>query len=334
MTWRHSLYRCVSCHREASRPSLVTYAAAAKRARLSPLSPRSAIRRRGCHPLPGFNTRGLTAAEIALLASWAAAGAPEGNPRETPPPPKAPEGWPLGKPDLEAAMPTTFTVPADGPDLYQCFVIPAPAPADHWVRAIDVSPGNAKVVHHVIVFQDTTRTARKRDTGEGYSCFGTPGFLPARGLGGWTPGSLPFRMPDDIPSLYHGNSDLVLQIHYHPTGKPETDRTRLALYYASQPPARRLMDIPLGSNRIDIAPGDATVKVTYHFTIPVEVDAIGIIPHAHYVCKTMYVRRLPDGTRRTLLRIPDWNFNWQRQYRYAPHPPARRYARRNGIHLR
>ena len=215
-------------------------------------------------------------------------------------------------------MPTPFNVPADGPDLYQCFVIPAPAPNDHWVRAIDIRPGNAKVVHHVIVFQDTTRSARKRDTGGGYPCFGTPGFLPARGLGGWTPGALPFRMPDDIPSLFHGTADLVLQIHYHPTGKPETDRTRLALYFAAQPPARRLMDVPLGSNRIDIPPGDAAFKVTDHFTVPVDVDAIGIIPHAHYVCKTMYAYAvLPDGTRRTLLRIPDWNFNWQRQYRYA-----------------
>jgi hypothetical protein len=125
-------------------------------------------------------------------------------------------------------------------------------------------------------------------------------------------------MPDDIPSLFHGAADLVLQIHYHPTGKPETDRTRLALYFTPQPPARRLMDVPLGSNRIDIPPGAAAFQVTDHFTTPVDVDAIGIIPHAHYVCKTMYAYAiLPDGTRRTLLRIPDWNFNWQRQYRYA-----------------
>ena len=72
----------------------------------------------------------------------------------------------------------------------------------------------------MLVFQDTTHTARQRDTGEGYSCFGTPGFLPARGLGGWTPGALPFQMPDDIPTLFHGGGDIVLQVHYHPTGKP------------------------------------------------------------------------------------------------------------------
>src|SRR5207245_10472444 len=145
-----------------------------------------------------------------------------------------------------------FAVPPEGPNRYRCFVIPTALPRDTWVRALDLRPGNAKVAHHVLLFQDVTGTARQRDTGQGYSCFGTPGFLPARGLGGWTPGSLPFRMPDGIPSLFHGAADLVLQIHYHPTGKPETDRTRLALYFAAQPPIRRLIAVPLASTRIDI----------------------------------------------------------------------------------
>jgi hypothetical protein len=110
----------------------------------------------------------------------------------------------------------------------------------------------------------------------------------------------------------------VLQVHYHPTGKPEEDRTRVALYFTSEAPKRRAMDIPLGSNRIDIPPGEQAYKVTDHFTLPVDVDALAITPHAHYICKSMYAyAMLPDGTRRTLIRIPDWNFNWQQEYTYA-----------------
>ena len=139
------------------------------------------------------------------------------------------------------------------------FAVPSGSPRDRWVRALDIRPGNAKVVHHILLFQDTTGTARKRDTGSGYPCFGTPGFLPARGLGGWTPGALPFQTPEGIPELLHGAADLVLQVHYHPTGKPETDRTRLALYFTDRKPTRRMMDIPLGSNRIDIPAGRAGV---------------------------------------------------------------------------
>jgi hypothetical protein len=313
--------RCVSCHREGGVAPfpLLLYQEAAKRAKLIATVTSKRYMPPWLPSAPRFqHEMRLSEVEIALLAQWAAAGAPQGDPHETPPPPKFAAGWQLGKPDLEAQMPAAFEVPADGPDLYQCFVIPEPAPKNHWVRALDIQPGNTKVVHHVILFQDTSRTVRNRDTGAGYACFGTPGFLPARGLGGWTPGALPFQMPVDIPELFHGASDLVLQIHYHPTGKPETDRTRIALYFTLQPPRRRVLDIPLGSNRIDIPPGNATYKVTDHFTIPVDVDALAIVPHAHYVCKSMYAYAvLPDGTRRTLLRIPDWNFNWQQQYRYA-----------------
>jgi hypothetical protein len=262
--------------------------------------------------------RKLTAAEIATLAHWAEAGAPAGNPAETPAPPKFPDGWQLGKPDMEAQMRAAYEVPAEGADQYRCFVIPTAPGRDRWVSALDMRPGNSKVVHHAILFQDISGTARKRDNGTGYSCFGTPGFLPARGLGGWTPGSQPARMPDGIPELLHGGADLVLQVHYHPTGKPETDRTRLALYFTGQKPTRRVMDLPLGSNHIDIPAGERNYKVTDHFTLPVDVDALGINPHAHYVCREMYgYAVLPDGSRRTLIRIPAWNFDWQQQYTFA-----------------
>jgi hypothetical protein len=313
--------RCATCHHTGGVApfALLTYSDAAKRADLIAQVTTKRYMPPWLPAEPAFqHEMKLTDAEIDLLARWVAARAPEGDPHATPAPPQFSEGWTLGKPDLEAEMPAPFSVPAEGPDRYQCFVIHAPSGRDHWVRALDIRPGNSRVVHHVILFQDTTRTARQRDTGSGYSCFGTPGFLPARGLGGWTPGALPAQNPDDIPELLHAGADLVLQVHYHPTGKFETDRTRLALYFTDRPPKRRLMDIPLGSVRIDIPAGEPAYKVTDHFTLPVDVDAIGVIPHAHYVCRSMYAYAiLPGGERRTLLRIPDWNFNWQQQYRFS-----------------
>ena len=140
------------------------------------------------------------------------------------------------------------------------------------MRALDIRPGNSKVVHHVIS-SGHVASQRKRDQAR-IPCFGTP-IPPARGLGGWTPGAAPAQKPDDIPDLLHGQADLVLQIHYHPTGKPETDRTRLALYFTPNAPKRRLMDIALGSSHIDIPPGERAYKVTDHFTVPVAVDILG-----------------------------------------------------------
>ena len=316
------LYRnCAGCHHPgAVAPfSLLSYQDAAKRAKLIAAVTAKRFMPPWLPTEPKFqHERKLAPAQIATLARWVAAGAPEGNPALTPKAPEFPEGWQLGKPDLEAEMPHAFAIPADGPDLYQCFAIPIPAPAARYVRALDIKPGNARVVHHAILFEDTTGTARQRDTGSGYSCFGTPGFLPARGLGGWTPGSLPFQAPADIPETLEARATLVLQVHYHPDGKPESDQSRVGLYFTIERPKRHAMDVPLASNLIDIPAGDAAYKVTDHFTTPVAIDVIGINPHAHYVCKQMLAYAvLPGGARRTLLRIPDWNFDWQQEYWYA-----------------
>lgn len=313
--------QCVSCHRPGGVApfSLIAYPDAAKRAALIATVTGKRYMPPWLPSEPAFeHPRQLTDAEIATLARWAATGAAQGNPAETPAPPVFHEGWQLGKPDLEAQMRTAFAVPSEGPDLYQCFAVPSPAGPDRWVRALDIRPGNPKVVHHALLFQDITGTARQRDTGAGYSCFGTPGFLPARGLGGWTPGAIPFQTPADVPELLHGNATLVLQVHYHPIGRAETDRTSVALYFTSRKPTRTIMDVPLGSNRIDIPPGVRTYKVEDHFTLPVAVEAIAVNPHAHYVCREMYgYAVLPDGSRRTLIRIPRWDFDWQQQYTYA-----------------
>lgn len=316
------LYReCAACHRpEGVAPfALLTYAEASKRAALIAQVTASRYMPPWLPSEPRFqHERKLTAQEIALFRQWAEAGAPAGDLVKAPPPPDFSGGWQLGKPDLETAMPAAFAIPADGPDLYQCFAIRGPAAQSHYVRALDIRPGNPRVVHHAILFEDIGGTARAKDRGKGYPCFGTPGFLPARGLGGWTPGAVPFQTPADIPELITGGADLVLQVHYHPDGRPETDRTRIALYFTSRKPARHAFDIPLGSNRIDIPPGDAAYKVTDSFVVPVAVEAIAINPHAHYVCKTMLAYALlRDGSRRTLLRIPEWNFDWQQQYTFA-----------------
>jgi hypothetical protein len=333
------LYRhCASCHHEGAVAPfpLVTYGDAARRAQLIAQVTAARYMPPWLPEAPHFaNERRLSESEIAVLRQWAEAGAPEGNPAEAPPERHFPEGWALGAPDLEAEMPAAFSVPADGPDLYRCFSIPLPFHAQHYIKAIEIRPGNPRVVHHALLFQDALGAARRREAkaagqalasanpnvpaglGAGYPCFGTPGFLPARGLGGWTPGSHVITMLPSMAETLYASSDLVIQVHYHPTGKPETDRTRVALYYTEEKPTRHLTDVGLTSNRIDIPAGQRDYKVTDYFTIPVDVDAVGVIPHAHYICHDMLgYAILPDGKRRTLIHIPDWNFNWQEEYRY------------------
>ncbi len=313
---------CARCHRpgESGPFALLRYSDAAPRADLiAKLTARRYMP--PWLPKAGYGRfigeRRLGTAEIATLAAWAKAGAPEGD-RTTPPRvPAFTSGWQKGKPDLVTGMTAAFPIPADGPDRYRCFVLPLGVDRDRFVTGIEIRPGARREAHHALLFQDLTGTARRRDHGDGYDCFGTPGFLPARGLGGWTPGSQPVEMPPGVPEVLHRGADLVLQIHYHPTGRPEGDRTEVGLYFTEQAPRRRLTDIPLGSTAIDIAPGDKTFVARDHFTVPVDVDVLAVFPHAHYVCKDMKaVAVLPDGRRKWLFWIPNWDFNWQQQYRY------------------
>lgn len=260
--------------------------------------------------------RRLTSAEIDTLERWAAAGAPSGNLAQAPRPPAFPDRWRLGEPHQVVSMPKSFSVPAEGPGIYHCFVIPLALKEIRYVRAFEFRPGNRRVLHHALFFIDAMGATARR--GSDYPCFGVPGFLPSASLGGWTPGFTPAPYPDGTAVTLHPNARLVLQLHYQPTGQPETDRSEVALYFGPAKPSRRMMDVALGSRHIDIPPGDANYLVRDYFTLPVDVEVTGIIPHAHYLAREMRGWAiLPDSRRVPLITILDWDFNWQQHYRYA-----------------
>src|ERR1017187_5344829 len=171
------LYReCASCHRPGGVApfSLLTYQDTAKRAALIAAVTHNRSMPPWLPAEPLFkDDRRLSDAEISTLARWAAQGAPQGNLAATPAPPHFPEGWQLGAPDLEARMAAAYDVAADGPDQYRCFLAPSQIPRDRRGRAVDMRPGDGRVVHHALLFQNIPASARQRDTGSGYECFGT-----------------------------------------------------------------------------------------------------------------------------------------------------------------
>jgi hypothetical protein len=313
---------CATCHRpgQVAPFSLLTYQDAAKRAKLIAL-----VTERRYMPLwkaePGrhfLNERRLTDEQIALIGDWAEQGALEGDAADKPTPPAFPEGWEAGEPDKVFTMPTKFDVPADGPDQFRCFVIPMNLDRDVYVKAFEFRPGNRLVVHHAVLFMDNDGVSRRLAGESGsYPCFAGPGFVPLGILGGWAPGSGPEVQRDGVSIPIRKGVFLVLQLHYHPDGKPETDQSSMGLTFGGPP------KIPIGlvwvnSRKINIAPGDSHYLVKTSVTLPQDVEVLGLTPHAHYLCKDMKVdARLPDGTVESLIRIKDWDFNWQGQYRYA-----------------
>ena len=240
---------CAGCHRpgEVGPFSLLTYKDAAKRA--SDLAEITSERRMPPWKAePGFgefhDERRLSDADIQTIAHWAESGSPEGDSKDLQPVPRFPEGWQLGTPDLVLRISEPFHVPADGRDIYRCFVIPIPIDSDKTVAAVEFRPGNRKVVHHALLFLDSSGAGRKKDEadpGPGYASFGGPGILPTGGLGGWAPGAMPRSLPEGMGKLLRKGSDLVLQIHYHPDGKPETDHSSVGIYFTKKP-ARSIVD--------------------------------------------------------------------------------------------
>lgn len=272
------------------------------------------------------DVRGLSQEEIDTIGKWVDNGAPEGNAPDLPAPLTFSGGWALGEPDLVLSYSEPYTPPASG-DMYRCFPIPTNLVAGQYVEAVDVKPGDAATVHHVIAYLDTTGASQKldeNDPGPGYTSFGGPGFgisdASAATLGGWAPGARPTRLPDGVAMSLPANSRVVLQVHYHPhTGSPKPDTTRIGIYFAKKKPSKLLRIIPLINTTFTIPPNDPSYKVTAAFTIPPFFDAHAwvIAPHMHLLGRTMHVTAtLPSGKSQCLINIDDWDFNWQGMYRF------------------
>jgi Flp pilus assembly protein TadD len=263
--------------------------------------------------------RRLEPQEIQTLREWAEDGAIEGDTRDRPAAPRFSDGWHLGKPDLVLTMPEAFDVPAEGADLFHNFVVPVPLNERKYVQAIEFRPGNGRVVHHARILLDETGDLRQRDhdhPGPGFDGMNAPGaHFPAGHFLGWAPGKMPRR--EEVAWPLQPRSDFIVQMHLKPTGRPETVKASIGLYFTNKAPAIHPVLLRLGSQTIDIAAGDSSYVVTDSYSLPVDVKALSIYPHAHYLAREMtVVAQLPDGDTERMLRISDWDFNWQDEYEY------------------
>ena len=271
-------------------------------------------------PEPDFanfqDERRLSAVQIATLGQWANAGAPQGKP---PVAQKSTATAPNQTPDLILQMPAPIRIPADGPDQFLCTVIPIPITEDKWVSKVAFEPGNPKIVNHSLFFLVDQDKALKKAGAQGYyTCFGGPGGLPPGALGGWAPGAFPHGLPAGSARQLKKGLALVMQQHYHPSGKPEQDQSRLKIFFAKAPVERQVNGLAVRTRDIHIPAGSTRHIIKASLEIPVPVTLIGTTPHMHYVGKEIKATAvLPSGQVIPLISIRDWDFNWQGQYRYA-----------------
>jgi Tfp pilus assembly protein PilF len=321
--------QCAPCHRpgEAGPFPLLSYADVKKHARQIA----DVTQRRYMPPWPpeqGFgdfeNERRLSEEQIRLIDDWVRAGAPEGTESEAPSAPRFADGWQLGQPDLILSAARPFSMPASGADVFWNFIFDPDLKATRYVRAIEIRPGGNRLVHHANLLIDRTGATRRLEAAPGA---GFPGMEltidrnpldPDSHFLFWKPGSVPYSEPDGFSWRLDPGNKLVLNTHLQPSGRREQVQPSIGLYFTDKPPTRFPLLIRLEHDgALDIPAGARDFVVSDDFRMPQDADVLAIYPHAHYLGKLLEgYATLPDGTRKWLIRIPDWDLNWQAVYRY------------------
>jgi len=264
------------------------------------------------------NTRRLLNSEIETISAWAAAGAPEGDPKDAPPPRKFAEGWRIGEPDVVFELPNPVDVPAAGTVDYTYVIVPTGFLEDKWVALSEARPDARTVVHHIIAFVREPKSKWFREYPVGVP------FVPKKGgsedggqfLSGYAPGTPPEEFNPGEAKLIKAGSDIVFQLHYTANGKPAVDRSRLGLVFAKEPPRRRVLTLAASDKEFVIPPGAPNHRVEGSFTLYADSELIGLLPHMHLRGKAMEMRAVyPSGEVEKLLWVPRYDFNWQLGYK-------------------
>jgi hypothetical protein len=318
---------CADCHHpgEVAPFPLLSYTDVKKRARQIALVTRD-------HFMPPWKSveghgrftgeRRLKQEEIDLIARWVDEGAVEGDAGDLPPQPTFSEGWKLGQPDIVITMPEPYTIKADGPDDFRNFVFELTVPEGKYIKAVEYHPSNRVIVHHAALMIDTSGEARKKDEADpapGFPGAALPGPLLPGSMATWTPGRDPSPLPDGFSLPWKPGVGFILQLHLHPSGKPESEQSSIGFYLTDEPPRRSMVDMLLINTSIDIPPGETAYRARDEFTLPVDMEALGVFPHMHLIGRDIKITaRPPDSDEPfSLLWIDDWDFNWQGFYQYA-----------------
>lgn len=244
----------------------------------------------------------MTTEEIHTLTAWVESGAPFGDKAKLPESQSFAKGWTIPQPDHIFEMPEEFTVKANGTVAYKYFVTPTNFKEDRWVQASEAKPGNRAAVHHIIGYV-------RPKGGRGI------GGLPA--VAGYAPGEEPMVFPQGMGFKLPAGADIVWQVHYTPTGKVEKDRSEIGLIFCKERPERAVIQSGAINTRFEIPPHAENYQVKSTQPMKTDVELISLMPHMHLRGKSFrYIVKLPDGTDKTLLDIPDYDFNWQHRYRF------------------
>jgi hypothetical protein len=294
-------------------------------------------------PRPGVqhyrNDYSLSDDEKQMIFDWMDAGSPEGDPADLPDPLDNKSPWAQGQPDQVLTMTQPYTPPI-GSDVYRCFVLNPGNTQKMYLNSIDFLPGDRSIVHHSLLYAETpdkngVYPSDKWDGVDGqpgYDCFGGPGFnidltnIKSL-LGGWAPGTRPYKLPEQYGIEVPANAKIIMQLHYFPVGHTGTDQTSIGLYFSPRAPDNTLLEIPVLQQSFKIPANADNYNVDYTFVLdarawglPVDIGDTTVIwayPHMHLLGQQISVNVTnPDKTSNPLIAIDAWDFNWQGAYSF------------------
>jgi hypothetical protein len=298
--------KCVACHRagEVAPMELLTYEQARPWAKaikekvlLRQMPPWFADPKYGTFS----NDPSLSAKEIDTIARWVDAGAQRGDPKDMPKPPKFTEGWQMGEPDLIVELPEV-QIPATGPDYFPTPSIPLNISEDHWIRAVEIRPSNREVTHHSAIFSTAAGAA-----------LGGSGFFDVVAV--WAVGTPPTVYPEGMGRWIRKGQTLRTNLHYHPNGKPQVDRTRIGFYFGKGELKKEVVAALAGTFNVFIPPQEPNYELRATYVVDQDIQMVSLFPHMHLRGKDMKMTAtFPGGREETLLNVPAYNFDWQLFY--------------------
>ena len=305
--------KCVACHQPGGigPMSLTSYQ------RIKAYSPmiREVIRTQRMPPWRADPTIGkfhddksLSSDQIKTLVHWIEAGAPRGEGED----PIAAvayhaETWPLGKPDLILDIPA-YDIPATGIVDYQRPFVLNPLKEAKWLRASTIKVENRQAVHHVLT--GYLKEAPAPGTPANESQWGAS-------VGGYAVGAESLLQPDDTGVFVPPGGAIGFQNHYTPFGKAVTEKSQIALYFYDKTPKMVLHNSVIANFNISIPPNEDNWKQQAYLTFPKDALLYGAFPHAHYRGSSSQLWiQYPDGKKTLLLALPNYDFNWQRDYEF------------------
>ena len=265
----------------------------------------------------------LSPQEVQTIDDWVNNGMQQGNLSQAPTPPVYSGQSEIPVPDAMVQMPL-YTVNT-ATDLYRCFVMPGGVPQNEFITKVEVLPGNRNIVHHVLVFQDTSNTCiglDNADPGPGYTWFGDVGSSTATLVIGWVPGQGMWELPQNMGVKLLANSNIIIQVHYPGGTFGQVDSTQVRFTFSSGA-VREVYLAPVINHSTSITNGPLyipadSIKTFYaQEAVNYNVSVISVAPHMHLIGQTICSYAIdPMGDTIPMISIPDWSFHWQGFYNF------------------